>query len=77
MIHHLTSDKARELIADLDGATQRIAEYLWVNVYGYSEKNLREWVDEEPFDGQWNYCIEMAKKLSYLFEEMFLEAVSY
>ena len=75
-VHQLTSEEARALISDLDAATQRIAEFMWLNILEYKEDDRREWVDREPFDGQWNHCIEDAKKLSDLLGEMILEATS-
>ena len=75
-IHNLTSTEARAQIYDLDAVTQRIAEYLWIVVNENPEDARREWNDSEPFDGQWNFCVEDAKKLSNLFGEMILEATS-
>ena len=76
-VHHLTPEKAREVIADLDAGTQRIAEFLWLEVWGNAADGTREWTDNRQDDGQWNYCVEDAKKLSNLFGEMIIEATSY
>ena len=76
-VHHLTPEKARGIIVNLDAGTQRIAELLWVDVWNNPADGTREWVDSEPFDGQWNFCIEDAKKLANLFGEMIIEATSY